>query len=53
MEHEDARFADKFTRTIDRAYDRGTDLGLLDEEFRVEISNALDKWLGDKKPEFI
>lgn len=50
MEFENARFADKFANTIDRAYERGTDLGLADEEFRAGISNALDEWLGKKKP---
>ena len=48
MERENARFAEKFAYTIDRAYDRGSDLCLLDEEFRVEISNARDEWLGKK-----
>ena len=51
MEIEDSKFADKFANTIDRAYERGTDLGLPDEEFRVEISNALNVWLGSKKPD--
>ncbi|HOV25736.1 hypothetical protein [Acetivibrio straminisolvens] len=51
MELENSRLADRFT--IDRAYERGTDLGLSDEEFRVEISNALDEWLGRKKPDII
>ena len=53
MEHENSRFADKFANTIDRGYERGTDLGLSDEEFRVEISNALDEWLGNKSPDII
>jgi len=53
MELENTRFADKFAYTIDRAYERGTDLGLSDEEFRIEISNALDEWLGRKKPDII
>jgi hypothetical protein len=53
MELEDARFADKFAYTIDRAYERGTDIGLSDEEFRVEISKALNEWLGKKKPDII
>jgi len=30
-----------------------TDLGLSDEEFRVEIANALDEWLDRKKPDII
>jgi len=53
MELENPRLADKFAYTIDRAYERGTDLGLSDEEFRVKISNALDEWLGRKKPDII
>ena len=53
MELENIRFADKFANTIDRAYERGTELGLSDEEFRIEISNALDEWLGRKKPDII
>ncbi|AUS95637.1 hypothetical protein CDQ84_14845 [Clostridium thermosuccinogenes] len=53
MELENARLADKFAYTIDRAYERGTDLGLSDEEFRAEISNAFDEWLGRKKPDII
>ena len=53
MELEDASLADKFAYTIDRAYERGTDLGLSNEEFRVKISNALDEWLGRKKPDII
>jgi hypothetical protein len=53
MELENSRLADKFAYTIDRAYERGTDLGLSDEEFRVEISNALDEWLERKKPNII
>lgn len=53
MELENSRFADRFAYTVDRAYERGTDLGLSDEEFRVEISNALDEWLDRKKPDII
>jgi hypothetical protein len=48
MEFENAKFAEKFANTIDWAYERGTDFGLPDEEFRVEISKALDEWLGKK-----
>ena len=48
MELENTRFADKFAYTIDRTYERETDRDLSDEEFRVEISNALDEWLGKK-----
>lgn len=53
MEFENPKLADKFVNTIDRVYDRGTDLGLSDEDFRVEISYAFDKWLGNKKSEII
>lgn len=53
MELENSRFADRFAYIIDRTYERGTDLGLSDEEIRVEISNALDEWLGKKKPDII
>jgi len=48
MELENTRFSDKFAYTIDRAYKHGNDRGLSDEEFRVEISNALNEWLGKK-----
>jgi len=51
MELENSKFAERFAYTVDRAYERGTALGLSDEEFRVEISNALDEWLGRKKPD--
>ena len=53
MEIENAKLADKFAYTIDRVYERGTSLGLSDEHFRIEISNALDEWLGRKKPDII
>jgi len=53
MELENNKFAERFAYTVDRAYERGTDLGLSDEEFRVEIANALDEWLGRKKPDII
>ena len=46
MEFEDSGFMDKFASTIDQTYERGTDLGLSDEDFRIEISRALDKCLG-------
>jgi len=36
MELEDAKFADKFAYTIDQTYERGSDLGLPDEEFRLK-----------------
>jgi hypothetical protein len=53
MKIENARVAEHFADTIDWAYERGTDLGLSDEAFRVEISKALDKWLGTKKPDIV
>lgn len=53
MELENARFADKFAHTIDWAYEHGTDIGLSDEEFRVEISNSFSEWLGSKKPDIV
>ena len=53
MERENAIFADKFANTIDRVYERATDLGLPDEKFRLEISNALDEWLGTNKPDIV
>ncbi len=49
MEHENDKMADRFALTIDRAYERGTDLGLGDEEFKNKISAALDEWLGSEK----
>jgi len=45
MEIENGRFAEKFASTVDQTYERGTDLGLSDEEFRIEISKALNEWL--------
>lgn len=53
MELENSRFAERFANTVDRAYERGIALGLSDEEFRAEISNAFDEWLGRKKPDVI
>jgi hypothetical protein len=53
MERENSRFAEKFAYTVDQTYDRGSDLGLSDEEFRVEIANALDEWLGRKRPDIL
>ena len=47
QEYENAKLADKFVNTVDRAYERGTALGLSDEDFRTEISDALKKWLGN------
>ena len=48
MEFENSELADRFAYTIDRAYERGTALGLSDKEFRAEIANAFDEWLGRK-----
>jgi predicted ATPase len=48
MELENSKFADRFAHTIDWAYERGTALGLSDEKFRNEISNALDQWLAGR-----
>ena len=48
MDLEDSKLADKFAYTIDQAYERGNDLGLSDDEFRVKISKAFDEWLGKK-----
>lgn len=45
MEKENGSFAEKFACTVDQTYERGTDLGLSDEEFRIEISKALNEWL--------
>lgn len=53
MELENSRLADSFAHTVDRVYERGTDLGLSDEEFRVEISKAFDEWLGKEKPDTV
>jgi hypothetical protein len=53
MERENSRFADKFANTVDQTYERGSDLGLSDEQFKVEIANALDEWLGKKNPDII
>lgn len=41
MEYENNKFADKFTYTIDRAYERGTDLGLSDEELGLKSPTPL------------
>ncbi len=49
MEYENPRLADWFADTIDYAYEHGTNLGLTDEEFRAEISDAFDEWLGKTK----
>ena len=51
MEFENSKLADRFAYTVDRAYERGTALGLSEEDFRAEMSNALNKWLGSMKPD--
>jgi hypothetical protein len=53
MEIEHPRLADKFSYTIDRAYEHGTSIGLPDEAFRIKISNALDEWLDRKKHDIL
>lgn len=53
MELENSRLADRFANTVDRAYELGADLSLSDEEFRIEISKALNEWLGKKNPDII
>jgi len=53
MEYENSELADKFAHTVDRAYELGTSPGLSDEEFRMEIANAFNEWLGEKRPNLI
>jgi hypothetical protein len=49
MERENARFAQRFADTVDRAYEHGTDFNLSDETFKDEISKALDELLSGNK----
>ena len=49
MEYENPRLADRFANTIDYAYEYGMRLKLSDEEFRAEIYEAFDVWLGKTK----
>jgi predicted ATPase len=49
MENENPRLADRFADTIDYAYEHGANLGLTDQEFRAEISDAFDEWIGKTK----
>ncbi len=49
MEYENPRLADRFANTIDYAYEYGMRLKLSDEEFKAEISEAFDEWLGKTK----
>jgi predicted ATPase len=49
MEHENSELAERFAYTVDQAYELGTSLGLSDEEFRMEIANAFNEWLGEKR----
>ncbi|AEV68066.1 hypothetical protein Clocl_1415 [Acetivibrio clariflavus DSM 19732] len=53
MEHENSELAERFADTVDQAYELGTSLGLSDEEFRMEIANAFNEWLGEKRPNLI
>lgn len=49
VEYENPRLADRFADVIDYAYEYGMRLKLSDEEFRAEISEAFDEWLGKTK----
>jgi predicted ATPase len=49
MEYENPRLEDRFANTIDYAYEYGMRLKLSDEEFKAEISEAFDEWLGKTK----
>ena len=53
MEQENSELAERFADTVDRAYELGTSLGLPNEEFRMEIANAFNEWLGEKRPNLI
>ena len=53
MQHENSKLAERFADTVDQAYELGTSLGLSDEEFRMEISNAFNEWLSGKIPNLI
>ncbi len=53
MEHENSELAERFAYTVDRTYELGTSLGLPNEEFRMEIANDFNEWLGEKKPNLI
>ena len=53
MERENSKFAQKFADIIDWAYEHGSDIGLDDEEFKLEISNALDELLGNAKTDIL
>ncbi|AEV69242.1 hypothetical protein [Acetivibrio clariflavus] len=53
MGHENSELAERFADTVDQAYELGTSLGLSDEEFRMEIANAFNEWLGGKRPNLI
>jgi predicted ATPase len=49
MEHENSELAERFAYTVNQAYELGTSLGLSDEEFRMEIANAFNEWLVEKR----
>jgi predicted ATPase len=53
MERENSEIAERFADTVDEAYERASASCLSDEEFRIEISKAFDKWLGKKKIDII
>ena len=53
MEYENIELAERFAYTVDQAYELGTSLGLSDEEFRMEITNVFNEWLGEKRPNLI
>ena len=53
MKHENNKLAETFADIVDQAYEIGTSLGLSDEKFRMEITNAFNEWLGEKRPNLI
>ncbi len=53
MKHENSKLAETFADIVDQAYEIGTSLGLSDEKFRMEITNAFNEWLGEKRPNLI
>lgn len=46
MEKENPILADRFAHIVDPAYDDGKDDNFSDEDFREEMANALNEWLG-------
>ena len=53
MEDENPYLADLFAGTIDYTYEYCRNLKLSDEEFRVEIPDAFDEWLGKTKRDIL